>query len=372
MSTIDFDEALGSLLTRGLRPVAPGSTMHESELSGLVFAGQALDGVLDAGSLPRVAMYPLTSAGRYRLTLRYRFPARAGAPAAAFRGASHATTVSFRVTQARAASSDARDLATSLRVARTGWLRHTILAPKSLEDTVIGRRFASDLSNCLNQFRAAGGDPDTILPTLDNPRFPIVIEPTLSPASSTSPYPQGSRLAPNGIPRIYGGSGVPVGSLVRWNPFVVSAYIGSTVLRDPCASLYHELYHAYQNATPSTNNNNFPGTAIPTREVLAVRAENDWRSRHGLPLRTSYATGWPFGPQAIPLPLTTPPPAPENPCDGRTNGNGQPCFLKIEVNGDEGTEPPHTWGIGIVTVSPGTGQPTFAESTVGGGFQAGS
>ena len=369
LSTIDFDEGLRSRLQRGLRRVAPGSTIHESELSGATFAGPALDGVLDAGSLPHVALYSLTKIGQYRLTLRYRFPASAGAPAAAFRGASSTATVSFRLTQARSAASDLAPAPGAVRAAR---LSHTILVPKSVRDTAIGRAFSSDLANCLSQFRAPGGDPDAILPTLDNPQFPIVLEPTRSPGSSTIPYPQGSRLAPNGIPTIYGGSGQPVGSVIQWNPFDVSPYIGSTVLRDPCASLYHELYHAYQNATASTDNRNFPRTKIPTREVLAVRAENDWRSRHGLPLRTSYATGWPDQTLAIPLPFTTPPPAPENPCNGRTNGNGQPCFLKIEVNGDEGTEPPHTWGIGIVTVSPGTGQPTFAQSTVGGGFAAGS
>ena len=96
LSTIDFDEGLRSRLQRGLRRVAPGSTIHESELSGATFAGPALDGVLDAGSLPHVALYSLTNIGQYRLTLRYRFPASAGAPAAAFRGASSTATVSFR------------------------------------------------------------------------------------------------------------------------------------------------------------------------------------------------------------------------------------------------------------------------------------
>ena len=372
LSTIDFDEGLRSRLQRGLRRVAPNSTVHESELSGATFAGPALDGVLDAGSLPRVALYPLTRIGRYRLTLRYRFPASAGAPAAAFRGASSTATVTFRLTQARAARSAASDLAPAPGAVRAARLSHTILVPKSVRDTAIGRAFSSDLANCLSQFRAPGGDPDAILPTLTTRSFGSSSSRRSVPAARRAPYPQGSRLAPNGIPTIYGGSGQPVGSVIQWNPFDVSPYIGSTVLRDPCASLYHELYHAYQNATASTDNRNFPGTKIPTREVLAVRAENDWRSRHGLPLRTSYATGWPNETMAIPLPLTTPPPAPENPCNGRTNGNGQPCFLKIEVNGDEGTEPPHTWGIGIVTVTPGTGQPTFAQSTVGGGFEAGS
>jgi hypothetical protein len=371
-STVDFDEGLGSLLEQALRPVAPGSTVHESELSGPFPGGQALYGVDGAGSLPRLALYPLTAAGRYRLTLRYRFPTGPGAPAAAFKGASSTASVTFRLTQARAAGSDARSLATVLVTARHGRRLHTILVPDSVRDTAIGRTFASDLTDCLKRFQAPGGDPDHILPTLQNPRFPILIEPTLSPASSTSAYPQGSRSAPNGVPRIYGGSGVPVGSLIRWNPFDVSPYVGSTVPREPCASLYHELYHAYQNATASTDNRPYRGTRLPTREVLAVRAENDWRSRHGLPLRTSYATGWPYGIQLIPLPLTTPRSPSENPCDGSTNGNGQPCFLRIEVNGDEGTEPADTWGIGIVTIAPGTGQPTFAQSTTSGGFPSGS
>ena len=218
----------------------------------------------------------------------------------------------FRLTQARVARSAASDVP---RVSRRGESRAAEphdFGPEVVRDTAIGRAFSSDLANCLGQFRAPGGDPDAILPTLYNPQFPIVLEPTLSPGSATIPYRQGSRLAPNGIPTIYGGSGKQVGSVIQWNPFDVSPYIGSTVLRDPCASLYHELYHAYQNATASTDNRNFPGTKIPTREVLAVRAENDWRSRHGLPLRTSYATGWPYQTLAIPLPLTMPPRARES------------------------------------------------------------
>ena len=112
---------------------------------------------------------------------------------------------------------------------------------------------------------------------------------------------------------------MPVGSVISGTRSTSAPYIGSTVLRDPCASLYHELYHAYQNATPSTNNNNFPGTVIPTREVLAVRAENDWRSRHGLPLRTSYATGWPYGPRRFRCPSRRRPRRPRIPAmAGRT------------------------------------------------------
>ena len=59
-----------------------------------------------------------------------------------------------------------------------------------------------------------------------------------------------------------------------------------------------------------------------------------------------------------------------NPCN--PTGDGPPCFLQVEVNGDMYPGPDEEYGIGVVTVSPGTGQPTLAQSTTSGGFPTGT
>lgn len=80
---------------------------------------------------------------------------------------------------------------------------------------------------------------------------------------------------------------------IRWNPTDVSPIEGEGVDHDPCANLYHEMTHAYENTKGIkyrddciTNDGHNWGIAIT--EVHAIRDENVYRGKQGLSQRTSY------------------------------------------------------------------------------------
>ena len=144
-----------------------------------------------------------------------------------------------------------------------------ISRPHGTVETYTDIDFNQAVTDCLSQFRAPGGDPANIVPYLEDPAGPRVL-----------------------IVPVYGGSNAyytPKNPdalvVITWNP-VNTADMEPGVPRDPCASLYHELAHAYAYAT---------GTALRGRcgsmdreELRATIIENQYRASRGLPLRTMY------------------------------------------------------------------------------------
>ncbi|GAA2779429.1 hypothetical protein GCM10010452_03890 [Crossiella cryophila] len=85
-------------------------------------------------------------------------------------------------------------------------------------------------------------------------------------------------------------------SSIYWDPSDNSPLIGDPgVSYDACSALYHELTHAFD-----AGNNQLPegecgaakptkaGKRVPTKDVRAVRAENEFRASQGLPPRNNY------------------------------------------------------------------------------------
>lgn len=69
--------------------------------------------------------------------------------------------------------------------------------------------------------------------------------------------------------------------------------------RDPCAQLYHEMAHALDMSRGTLDLHWCRGAPrIQTDEVVAVFAENAYRSYRNLPTRTAYGTE--SGPAKLP------------------------------------------------------------------------
>jgi VWD domain-containing protein len=69
-------------------------------------------------------------------------------------------------------------------------------------------------------------------------------------------------------------------SFIRWNMNDRSTPEADGVALDPCSSLYHELYHANRHQTDGDSNSMCGNTDLPTDEVEATFAENQYRSKH--------------------------------------------------------------------------------------------
>ncbi|HEU0315966.1 MAG TPA: M91 family zinc metallopeptidase, partial [Solirubrobacteraceae bacterium] len=166
------------------------------------------------------------------------------------------------------------------------------LAPSGSDDFLMG------YNNCLSHFQNdPNGDPAHIIPDLIND--PNIVDVTNDPkANGTTPnIPKDSEPAPLG-------TGKGSGSHLKWGPHNTTPF-KDPVARDPCAELYHELYHAWEIDKGTIDPRPYPGTgdathpSIPTAEVNATRAENAYRQAQNppLPVRPKY------GPTAIPPPL---------------------------------------------------------------------
>lgn len=173
-----------------------------------------------------------------------------------------------------------------LVVALAGWA----LSPPGAEAAVLlpnpgpnagaeDKAFATDLGNCLQSFQIdpAVNDPAGIMPRIVSVDTPIIIFlPTTDHSSSKSTA-----------------SGATV---IHWNRNDRSE-LEPGVPQIPCATLYHELYHAYDAGKGEASEEKCEATRIGVGkgqgpitidEVEATLAENAYRRGHGLPQRTKY------------------------------------------------------------------------------------
>ena len=141
--------------------------------------------------------------------------------------------------------------------------------------------FKKAVADCFTKFEAKGGDPAKIVAGLKASANKITISASKDGNSET---PINLK---DGQDKGEGGTGKGTGSTIRWNPDNITKY-GDGTPRDPCASLYHELFHSYEDDKGISKYANFGKSGIPTVEVNACRAENEYRDAQGLPKRTKY------------------------------------------------------------------------------------
>ncbi|MGW4561533.1 M91 family zinc metallopeptidase [Streptomyces sp. NPDC004561] len=93
-------------------------------------------------------------------------------------------------------------------------------------------------------------------------------------------------------------NGTGTDSIIAWNSTNTGPLSDGTP-NDPCAALYHEMAHALDMSRGTLNLHWCRGAPrIRTDEVVAVFAENAYRSYRGLPVRTAYGTE--SGPAQLP------------------------------------------------------------------------
>lgn len=161
---------------------------------------------------------------------------------------------------------------------------------------------SSAYGDCAGTFGSPGGDPANILPTLEGDGVRVQIIPA-----------NGDQTHHGAISDDH--------HFIFWNTDDTHTYFGGGGNADPCTSLYHELYHAYEHHTGELDRSNCVTSAgdsgIPVSEVNATRAQNQLRALLGLPERDHYGdTPLPAG-ECLP-----PEEQPEPPDDPRCSGRG--------------------------------------------------
>ena len=234
--------------------------------------------------------------------------------------------VLFLLLRRRRASKTAK-VATVLVLLACAVTHSAASAPSASATVTVSPSLASAYAACSAIFNAPGGDPAHILPTLNGSTTNVSIE---------VPKPgRANGATENGDDPIPGW-----GSVVFWNPAEVPDYYKYDGPTSPCASLYHELDHAYQDATGGQNqqycwiagpNGVLRNTGIRSNEVQATQAQNLLLQHLGLDTRGYY------GENVLPLPSTpcqNPPTNPPSPprCSGSGCGssNGDPHLITFD------------------------------------------
>jgi len=146
--------------------------------------------------------------------------------------------------------------------------------------------FGSDVfkmlvENCLKDFEGMGEPIAGYIAVLKASKNVHNILPKKgSPNSNRTNDPQKERYRDNHT------NGDGTGTTILWDPNNHENYPGTDIARDPCASLLHELFHAYASETGTTNGTLIGG--IPAYEIDAACAENYYRFKKGLPQRKTY------------------------------------------------------------------------------------
>ena len=188
----------------------------------------------------------------------------------------------------------------------------TQAAPHAAASIGVPSNLASVWSQCDAIFNQPGGDPENILPTLEDPRVTVILQ-EIRGQSHESQLNDGTII-------------------IYLDPTDTHAFTGGGNAT-PCTNLYHELFHAYQDIFHKQNHNecyvpgpggNLVPTGLTINEVAATIAENKLRAHLGLTQRTYYGyIKLPTVPcQNPPTPLPRPVPTG---CDGHCgNSTGDP------------------------------------------------
>ncbi|MDQ6616397.1 MAG: type III secretion system effector protein [Actinomycetota bacterium] len=265
-SLIRYDDSLSSLILHSLHTINPGSSLSlvwtttTNELTG----GQAFMEVPFPGDvIGPVDFLDAATPGNYVLQAHYQLPPPITLlPPDSCSVSSNVATASFTVIPGAVPAAGVDGI---------------------VIDPLANAAFNKDYKDCLAKFQAAGGDPMGIIPVLTASTFTTTVSASVGGNSEVATTPNDGKSPRDG------GTGKGSNTQVNWNNKNTNKF-DDGVARDPCAELYHELFHAYEDIKGISDDRNFPGTMIPTVEVNATRAENAYRKAQGLPLRTSYTT----------------------------------------------------------------------------------
>ncbi|MBV1853826.1 M91 family zinc metallopeptidase [Catellatospora tritici] len=187
-----------------------------------------------------------------------------------------------------------------------GWQPRAAEAVVQVADPALQGAYDS----CIATLQQPGHDPAGILPTLLGPGVTVILE------------------APTDGVTHEGGASTSL-MIIYWNPDDRHAYVGSGGTADPCTSLYHEMYHAYEDSRGGQDHHECitageHHTSIGINEVNATRAQNQLRAALGLPERDHYGT----------QPLPTGECRPSRPTDPRCTGKcpqskGEPHLVTL-------------------------------------------
>jgi hypothetical protein len=171
-------------------------------------------------------------------------------------------------------------------------------------------------SECSAVLHGPGGDPANILPTLEAEGITVQIIPANGDQTHHAAASEDQHF-------------------VFWDTEDRHPYFGAGGNADPCTSLYHELYHAYEHNRGELDYSecvtSAGGSGLPVSEVNATRTQNQLRALLGLPERDHYGdTPLPSG-DCLP-PEEQPDPEEDPQCSGRGCGdsNGDPHLVTFD------------------------------------------
>ncbi|MGW4380180.1 VWD domain-containing protein [Kitasatospora sp. NPDC004531] len=313
-----FQDGLGPVTSEGLTSTPAGGSarlsLESADLSaaGLAAALPSVTWSDESGSVE--ALWPVDAAGRYEMTAVYAFPPVPGRPADVCPGTSGPVSVAFSVGDPGPASwqpavwiplggiavagasavlwfrfrrrSPAAAGLALLAVASAGAL---VLggAPHARAEIVVDPAAAGAFGRCMNTYRAEdnSGDPAGVVRDLQFSPHKVRI--VLNNGTPTNPGDSFSRPVNDAWDKAQDGTGTD--SVIYWNSRSTRPLSDGTPM-DPCAQLYHEMFHGrdYGRGTLDLHQCRGAAPGLETAEVEATFAENAYRSFRGLPLRTAY------------------------------------------------------------------------------------
>jgi hypothetical protein len=142
-----------------------------------------------------------------------------------------------------------------------------LLAPSTYADITVPPDMQATFDGCMSTFNANRDITGPVLDVINNPDNHITIVRTSGGSDMT---------------------GYDHTFTIYWNPSDHHPYEGTGGNADPCTTLYHEMYHAFDMSNGTFSRNNCAGSGIETKEVMATRAQNVLRERLGMPARSHY------------------------------------------------------------------------------------
>lgn len=326
--TPTFTDGLDELLSADLTTLAPGASTSIPLIVAATSTGHVVEAVTAAGAAVLAEDFPVQTGGPLAVTATYGIPdiTSTGAPLCPPAAAGSVDAVAGAVSRGGGVPLIFTVIAVivlaililivvllarrSRRAATAGAAALLILVAVCAQALTARPAYATLIPDpsLASAYGGCGGfndDPAGILPSLNDPNNPIHIV----------PGDQTEEVDRNGVITIY------------WNPDDHHEYFGGGNA-DPCAALYHEMYHAWQDLNGGQDRRECytadgRDTGIRINEVEATLVENRVRAREGLPLRVSYGRHYlpegpcyPPGGVPSPSPTPTPTPTPSYPTSG--------------------------------------------------------
>ncbi|GHJ44001.1 hypothetical protein Cs7R123_13430 [Catellatospora sp. TT07R-123] len=299
-----FDEPLATAIRQQLRTLEPGQSVElRPAVVPLGPTGHALENIAYTGPVaPTGLLYPVRAGVPLELAVTYAIPIPVGSgpPPCVVTGAA---VIAAPAAQPQAAGTRGRLLWAAVAVgallllilvvwllrrrrrgaaaatlivlavlSAPGWSQQPAEAVVVIRDPSIQAAY----DGCIGVLQQPGHDPAGILPTVLGDGVTVTIFPT-----SGSNHEGGSSTS-----EMY----------IFWNPDDRHTYEGAGGSADPCTTLYHELFHAWEDSqgehgiqdlheciTPSGKH-----TGIGINEVHATQAQNLLRRALGMPPRNYY------------------------------------------------------------------------------------